>query len=185
VHLSADEVARFGRSGTAVAHCPSSNARLGAGIAPVAGLLSAGVPVGLGVDGPASNEFGELGPEMRQALLFARLAGGSRALTVRAALEVATRHGARCLGRDAELGSLERGKLADIALWRLDDPGRSGIADPVAALVLGPSPRVERLIVNGETIVDRHSAVRIDEATASVALEKACGRLVERAGGAP
>jgi cytosine/adenosine deaminase-related metal-dependent hydrolase len=185
VHLSADEVAMLGRSGTGVAHCPTSNARLGAGIAPVVPLLSAGAPVGLGVDGAASNEAGELGPEMRQALLVARLAGGPAALTARATLVLATRHGARCLGRTEELGSLEPGKVADIALWRLDDPEHTGIADPVAALVLGPSPRVDRLIVNGGTVVEGGSVVGVDEAVASQALEKACARVVERAGGAP
>jgi cytosine/adenosine deaminase-related metal-dependent hydrolase len=183
--LSADEVAMLGRSGTGVAHCPSSNARLGAGIAPVVPLLSAGSPVGLGVDGAASNEAGELGPEMRQALLYARLAGGPAALTVRAALELATRHGARCLGRTEELGSLEPGKVADVALWKLDDPDHTGIADPVAALVLGPRPRVDRLIVNGDTVVEGGSVVGVDEAGASQALGKACARVVERAGGAP
>ena len=142
VHLDDPEVRRFGETGTGVAHCPSSNARLGAGIAPVPALLAAGAPVGLGVDGAASNEAGELGDELRQALLVARLAGeGPRALTARQALELGTIHGARCLGREDELGSLEPGKLADVALWRLDGVGYAGIADPVAALVLGPPRR--------------------------------------------
>jgi cytosine/adenosine deaminase-related metal-dependent hydrolase len=184
VHLSTDEVTKFGRTRTGVAHCPSSNARLGAGIAPVAQLLSAGGPVGLGVDGAASNEAGELGPEMRQALLFARLAGGTKAMRVRTALEVATREGARCLGREEEIGSLEPGKLADIALWRLDDPGHGGITDPVAALVLGPRQQVDRLIVDGATIVDGGVSTRVDAVAVAHALEKGARRLVERAGGA-
>src|ERR687896_2203162 len=103
VHLAEREVQRFGETGTGVAHCPSSNARLGAGIAPVAALVDAGSPVGLGADGAASNEAGELGMEMREALLFARLHGGPTALTARQALELATVHGARCLGREAEI----------------------------------------------------------------------------------
>src|SRR3954467_9762368 len=96
VHLSDAEVARFGATGTGVAHCPSSNARLGPGIAPVAALTKAGAPVGLGVDGAASNEAGELQAEVREALLFARLNGGPGALTARGALSLATIEGARC-----------------------------------------------------------------------------------------
>jgi cytosine/adenosine deaminase-related metal-dependent hydrolase len=153
IHLSASAVARLGRAGTGVAHCPSSNARVGAGIAPVADLLAAGAPVGLGADGSASNESGELLAEVRQALLAARLRGGPAALTARHALAMATIEGARCLGRDGELGSLEPGKLADVALWRLDGLGHAGIADPVAALVLGPPAPLELLLVGGRTVV--------------------------------
>jgi cytosine/adenosine deaminase-related metal-dependent hydrolase len=153
VHLNDAEVARFGETGTGVAHCPSSNARLGAGIAPVVPLLRAGAPVGLGIDGAASNEAGELGGELRQALLFARLRGGPAALTVHEALELGTLHGARCLGREDELGTLEPGKLADVVLWRLDDLDHAGIHDPVAALVLGPRPLADTVIVNGHIVV--------------------------------
>jgi cytosine/adenosine deaminase-related metal-dependent hydrolase len=154
VHLDEREVRRFGETATGVAHCPSSNARLGAGIAPVAALTAAGAPVGLGVDGAASNEAGELSGELRQALLVARLSGGPQALTAREALALGTIHGARCLGREAEIGSLEPGKLADIALWPLGDLDHAGIEDPVAALVLGPRPRVEQLLVGGRTVVE-------------------------------
>jgi cytosine/adenosine deaminase-related metal-dependent hydrolase len=153
VHLDEAEVARFGETGTGVAHCPSSNARLGAGIAPVVPLVRAGAPVGLGVDGPASNEAGELGGELRQALLFARLAGGPAALTPAQALDLGTVHGARCLGREDELGTLEPGKLADIVLWRLDDLDHAGVEDPVAALVLGPRPVADRVFVGGREVV--------------------------------
>ncbi len=181
VHLSGEEVHRFGETGTGVAHCPSSNARLGAGISPVASLLGAGAPVGLGVDGAASNEAGELAPEMRQALLAARLAGGPKALTVRQALELATIHGARCLGREGEIGSLEPGKLADVALWRLDDVGHAGIADPVAALVLGPAPRVELLLVNGEPVVENGELKTADEGEISRERATTSRRLARRA----
>jgi cytosine/adenosine deaminase-related metal-dependent hydrolase len=153
VHLNDREVSQFGATGTGVAHCPSSNARLGAGIAPVVPLIRAGAPVGLGVDGVASNEAGELGGELRQALLFARLAGGPAAITAREALDLGTIHGARCLGWDDELGGLEEGKLADIVLWRLDDLDHAGIEDPVAALVLGPRPRADRVFVGGREVV--------------------------------
>jgi cytosine/adenosine deaminase-related metal-dependent hydrolase len=151
IHLTEEEVRRFGETGTGVAHCPSSNARLGAGIALVAQLVRAGSPVGLGVDDAASNEADELGMELRGALGLARLAGGPAALTARGALELATTHGARCLGRETELGSLEVGKLADVALWRVDDLVHAGISDPVAALVFGPAPRVELLLVGGQS----------------------------------
>ncbi|WP_326553448.1 8-oxoguanine deaminase [Micromonospora sp. NBC_01813] len=155
VHLDDAAVARLGATGTGVAHCPSSNARLGAGTARVTDLLAAGVPVGLGVDGAASQEAGHLGEELRQALYAARLRGGPGALSARDALAMGTIGGARCLGRDAEIGSLEVGKLADVALWRLDGLGHAGITDPVAALVLGPPAPVELLLVGGRPVVRR------------------------------
>jgi cytosine/adenosine deaminase-related metal-dependent hydrolase len=154
VHLSDEEVARFGATRTGVAHCPSSNARLGAGIAPIAALTRAGAPVGLGVDGAASNESGALSVELREALLVARIAGGPAAMTAREALALATIEGARCLGREDELGSLEPGKLADVALWRLDSVDHAGIEDPVAALVLGRPQQVDTLLVGGRPIVE-------------------------------
>ena len=163
VHLSEREIARFGETGTGVAHCPTSNARLGAGIAPVPALVAAGAPVGLGVDGAASNEAGELHLELHQALLMARAAHGPRALTARDSLALGTIHGARCLGREAELGSLEPGKLGDVALWRLDGANVAGIADPVAALVLGPPPPLERLLVGGRTVVERGRLLTADD----------------------
>ena len=182
VHLSPDEVELFGRTQTGVAHCPSSNARLGAGIAPVEDLLAAGSPVGLGVDGAASNEAGELNLEVRAALLTARLRGGPAALTARGALELATINGARCLGRDGEIGSLEAGKCADVALWRLDSYGHAGITDPVAALVLGPPRRVEALIVNGEVVVEDGHTTRLDEDEVASAAKKESVRLAQTAG---
>src|SRR5215213_6791438 len=123
VHLNGAEAERMGATGTGVAHCPTSNGRLGAGIAPVPALLAAGTAVGLGVDGAASNECGELIDELRAALTVARVANGPAALTARDALELATRQGARCLGRNDELAHLSEGALADVALWRLDDAG--------------------------------------------------------------
>jgi len=178
IHLNDAEIQRFGQTGTGVAHCPSSNARIGAGIAPVAALVGAGTPVGLGADGAASNEAGELGPEMRQALLASRFAGGPKAMTARRALELATMHGARCLGREDEIGSLEPGKLADIALWRMDGLGQSGIVDPVAALVLGPSRPVDLLLVNGETVVEKGELRTAETTEVSKELDRACRQLV-------
>jgi cytosine/adenosine deaminase-related metal-dependent hydrolase len=177
VHLDEREVHRFGESRTGVAHCPSSNARLGAGMAPVAALMAAGAPVGLGVDGPASNEAGELAGELRQALLVARLRGGPQALTAREALALGTIHGARCLGREAEIGSLEPGKLADIALWDLTGVDHAGIADPVAALVLGPRPRAQHLLVGGRRVVDGGRLTTGDEETIARELATASERL--------
>ena len=181
VHVDDAEIARFRATGTGVAHCPNSNARLGSGIAPVAGLLSAGVPVGLGVDGAASNEDGGLASEMRAALQFARLAGGPHALTARQALARATIDGARCLGREDELGSLEAGKLADIALWRVDGLEGAGIEDPVAALVLGSTQAVELLLVGGRPVVDSGELRTADEAQVAVEIARASRRLAARA----
>jgi cytosine/adenosine deaminase-related metal-dependent hydrolase len=177
VHLSADEVARFGQTGTGVAHCPGSNARLGAGIAPVAALTAAGAPVGLGVDGAASNEAGELAAEVRQALLLARLRGGPTALTAREALALGTIEGARCLGRDDELGSLEPGKRADVALWRLDTLAHAGIEDPVAALVLGPPRSVDTLLVGGRPVVEGAELRTADEHEITNDIARASRRL--------
>jgi cytosine/adenosine deaminase-related metal-dependent hydrolase len=182
VHLDEREVRRMGETATGAAHCPTSNARLGAGIAPVRGLVDAGAPVGLGVDGAASNESGELTDELRGCLLMARVRGGPAALTAREALELATRHGARCLGREDELGRLQVGALADVALWRLDDPGRAGIADPVAALVLGPPRPVDTLLVGGELVVEGGELLTADTSILAADLARESARLAERAG---
>ncbi len=181
VHLSAAEIARFGATGTGVAHCPSSNARLGAGIAPVRDLLAVGAPVGLGVDGAASNEAGELQIELRQALFAARLRGGAAAMSCRDALALATIGGARCLGREQEIGSLEVGKRADVALWRVDDLGGAGIDDPVAALVLGPQRRVETLVVAGRVVVEAGELRTRSEQEIAGGIAAASARLKARA----
>lgn len=180
VHLSSGGIKRLGMTGTAVAHCPSSNARLGAGISPVAELLAAGVPVGLGVDGAASNEAGGLAEELRQALFVARLRGGPDALTARQALTLGTMGGARCLGRDAEIGSLEPGKLADLVVWRVDGLGHAGIDDPVAALVFGPPPRIELSLVGGHPVVDGGELTGVDPSVAAGELRAAVARLRDR-----
>lgn len=181
VHLDPSEVALFGREGVGVAHCPSSNARLGAGIAPTAALLAAGAPVGLGVDGSASNESLELHLELREALLFARLRGGPTAMTARDALAMGTIHGARCLGREDEVGSLEAGKLADVALWDLTGLAHAGIADPVAALVLGAPQRVHTLYVQGRAVVEAGELRTGDEAAITADLVREARRIADRA----
>ncbi|MBX3098906.1 MAG: 8-oxoguanine deaminase [Salinibacterium sp.] len=163
VHLDEHSISKFAATGTGVAHCPSSNARLAAGIAPIVEMLAAGIPVGLGVDGAASNESGQLGTEIRNSLLMNRLRSGADSITGRDVLRVATMGGARVLGRQDEIGSLEPGKLADLALWRIDDVEHAGIADPLAALTLGAMPTVAQLIVNGETVVEQGELSRVDQ----------------------
>ena len=162
VHLSAGEVAGFAATGTGVAHCPTSNLRLGAGVAPVEDLVAAGVRVGLGVDGSASNERSDLFMEVKQALLVARGRGGPEAMTVRDALRLGTRGGAQVLRRD-DIGSLEPGKCADFAVWRTDGLELGGAEDLVAALVLSGPHRVDRLVVGGEDVVRGGALVRVSE----------------------
>jgi cytosine/adenosine deaminase-related metal-dependent hydrolase len=162
VHLSDADVARFRETGTGVAHCPTSNLRLGAGVAPLRELLDAGVRVGLGVDGSASNERGDLFFEVKQALLVARGRGGPRALTAREALRIGTRGGAAVLRRD-DIGSLEPGKRADFAVWDTGGLELGGADDPVAGLVLAGPHRVERLVVAGEDVVRDGRLVNADE----------------------
>src|SRR6185437_3697288 len=181
VHLSASDIARFGATGTGIAHCPSSNGRLGSGIAPVPELLASGAPVGLGVDGVASNEHGGLAAELSQAMLVARCRSGPQALTARQALDLATRGGARCLGRQDELGSLEVGKLGDLALWRLDGLGHADIADPVCALVLGPPAPLQLLLVGGHAVVDGHELRSADAAELATDNRTAARELARRA----
>jgi cytosine/adenosine deaminase-related metal-dependent hydrolase len=182
VHLDDAAIAKLGATGTGVAHCPSSNARLGAGICRSRDLREAAVPVGLGVDGAASNEASSMLEEVRHALLFARARGGPRALTVRDALDMATLGGARVLGRQHELGSLEPGRLADIALWRIDTLPHIDIADPVAALVLGSPPPLELLLVNGRPVVERDRLVNVDEDSVASEVRQASTDLMTRAG---
>ena len=151
IHIDDDEMARLGSAGTGVAHCPSSNARVAAGMCRVTDLRAAGCPVGLGVDGVASNEVGGLFAEMRQALYTARLRElRPDALMPADVLEMGTLGGARCLGMD-DVGSLEVGMRADLAVWPGDDI--ADIADALTALVLGPDRRVRHLFVDGRTVV--------------------------------
>jgi cytosine/adenosine deaminase-related metal-dependent hydrolase len=162
VHLSDDDVATFGAHDVGVAHCPTSNMRLGAGIARVRDLLDANVRVGLGVDGSASNERGDLFLEVKQSLLVARARGGPKALSPRDALRLGTRGGAAVLGRN-DIGELSPGTRADFAVWRTDGLELGGAADPVAGLVFSGPHRVDRLYVAGAEIVRDGHLVRADE----------------------
>lgn len=179
VHLSDKAVARFADTGTGVAHCPTSNGRLGSGIAPVRALLDAGAPVGLGVDGSASNESGRMIDELHQALLAARFRGGPLALSARESLRMATMGGARCVGRDAELGSIEVGKLADLALWRVDDLPGAGIEDPLCTLVFG-APSLEHLFVGGRQLVAGGGLVTADTGELAAAAAGASAAIAGR-----
>jgi 8-oxoguanine deaminase len=162
VHLSDADVAKFGAHDVGVAHCPTSNMRLGAGIARVRDLLDAGVRVGLGVDGSASNERGDLFLDVKQALLVARARGGPKAMTARDALRLGTRGSAAVLGRD-DIGELSPGKRADLAVWRTDVLELGGADDPVAGLVFSGPHRVDRLFVGGEEAVRDGELARADE----------------------
>ncbi|HYK07419.1 MAG TPA: 8-oxoguanine deaminase [Gaiellaceae bacterium] len=163
VHLTAAEIARFAETGTGVAHCPTSNLRLGAGVAPVRELSAAGVRVGLGVDGSASNERSHLFNEVKQALLVARGRGGPTAMTAREAIRLGTRGGAAVLGRD-DIGAIASGRCADLAVWATDGLELAGAADPVAGLVFAGAHRVDRLYVGGELVVRGGALVRAEEA---------------------
>jgi cytosine/adenosine deaminase-related metal-dependent hydrolase len=162
VHLAADDISKLGAGRVGVAHCPTSNMRLGAGLAPLRELLDEGVRVGLGVDGSASNERGDLFLEVKQALLVARARGGPTALTVRDALRLGTRGGAEVLGRD-DIGQLSPGKRADIAVWSTDRLELGGADDVVAGLVLSGPHRVDRLYVAEVEVVRDGRLVRADE----------------------
>ena len=153
VQLDDDGIHMFGRTGTGVAHCPCSNMRLGSGIAPIRKMLDQGVPVGLGVDGCASNDSGHMLGEVRQAMLLQRVGFGPDAMTARQALEMATLGGAKVLNRD-DIGALKPGMAADIVMFKLDGIGFAGaLHDPVAALVFCTSPNVACSIINGKVVV--------------------------------
>jgi cytosine/adenosine deaminase-related metal-dependent hydrolase len=152
VHVKSQDIARMARARAGVAWCPTSNGRLGSGIAPIPELLAAGVDVGLAVDGSASNDSGNLLNEARQGLLMARARSGPNAITARQVLRIATRGGAACLGR-SDIGSIEVGKRADIALFPAPDLGPDDVEDYVAALVfLLPQP-VRHLFIEGRSVV--------------------------------
>lgn len=161
VKLDSSEIGLFARSGTGVSHCPCSNCRLGSGIAPVRAMQDAGVKVGLGVDGSASNDAGNLIGEARMAMLLQRVALGADAMGAREALEIATLGGARVLGR-SDVGSLEVGKRADIAVWDMRGVEAAGAWDPVAALILCGPTRVRHLFVEGRQVVRDGQMVTID-----------------------
>ncbi len=160
VKLDRQEIDLFARTRTGVAHCPCSNCRLGSGIAPVRAMRDAGVPVGLGVDGSASNDQANLMGEARQAMLLQRVNRGADAMAAREALEIATRGGAEVLGRD-DIGSIEAGKRADLAIWDVSGIDSAGSWDPAALILAGPA-KVRDLFVEGRHIVAEGRMTTVD-----------------------
>lgn len=163
VKLEDRDLQRFAATGTGVAHCPCSNMRLASGIAPVMKMLAAGVPVALGVDGSSSNDSGHLLAEARQALLLQRLREGADACTVRDMLRVATRGGARVLGREDHLGQLSPGYQADCTAFAVNDLWHAGaVHDPVASLLLCNTGTAAYTVVGGDVIVDQGRIETLD-----------------------
>ncbi|EAR50886.1 hydroxydechloroatrazine ethylaminohydrolase [Oceanicola granulosus HTCC2516] len=161
VKLDPREIALFAASGTGVAHCPCSNCRLGSGIAPVRAMRDAGVPVGLGVDGSASNDQGNLMEEARQAMLLQRVAHGAESMSAREVLRIGTRGGAEVLGRGGECGRIAPGYRADLAIWHVSGIDSAGSWDPAALVLAGPR-RVRDLIVEGRDVVRDGCLIRAD-----------------------
>ncbi len=164
VHFNDEELELLAETGTGVAHCPASNMRLGSGIARIPEMLKLGIPVGLAVDGSASNDSSDMVGEMRQALLLHRVNSGADAITAEQVLEMATLGSARLLGR-TDIGSLEIGKAADIAIFELDKLEYTGaLSDPLAALIFsGINHEVDTTIVNGKIVVKNGKLVQVDE----------------------
>ena len=177
VKLDSAEIDLFARTRTGVAHCPCSNCRLGSGIAPVRAMRDAGVSVGLGVDGSASNDAGNLVAEARQAMLLQRVSNGADAMSVREALEIATRGGADVLGRP-ECGKVAIGSRADIAIWDMTGIEASGSWDRAALLLAGPT-RVRHLFVEGRQIVRDGVLTTIDLEAALTEQARLVQRLAE------
>ena len=178
IHLNDAEVDRVAESKTGIAHCPSSNMRLGAGACRVSELVRSGARVGLGVDGAASNEDANLAVELHQALLLARVRSGPGALDARSAWGLASQGGAECLGRD-DCGTLAPGMCADVAMFRIDDLVHAGMADPLAGLTLAPPTRAEAVVVNGRVVVREGRLMTADEAEISREIAATSARLRE------
>jgi cytosine/adenosine deaminase-related metal-dependent hydrolase len=177
VKLDTAEIGLFARTGTGVAHCPCSNCRLGSGIAPVRAMRDAGVKVGLGVDGSASNDAAHLLGEARQAMLLQRVAKGADAMAAREALEIATLGGAAVLGRD-DCGALAVGRRADIAIWDMTGIAAVGAWDPVAALVLTGPHVVRDLLVEGRPVVRDGELVTVETGQVVEDAKRARARLM-------
>lgn len=184
IHFDDAEITRLARTQTGIAHCPASNMRLASGIAPVPAMLRRGVPVGLGVDGSASNDGSNMLAEVRQALLLSRVGFGAGALTAVEAVRLATQGSAALLGRAGELGTIEVGKAADCILVDVSGLDRAGaLADPLAALVFtGISQRVHAAIVGGEVVVRDGRLVTVDEEEIARTAHALSFRMLRRAG---
>ena len=187
VRFTPDEMEVLARTGTGIAHCPTSNMRLASGIAPIPEMLRRGVPIGLGVDGSASNDSSNMLAEVRQAMLLARVGFGPDAMTAEGALRLATAGGAALLGRAAELGSLAVGRAADLVLVDVSGIDRAGaLEDPLAAVVFtGIGQRVHTSIVDGEIVVRDGRLVRVDEDEIARNASAISTAMLRRAGYAP
>jgi 8-oxoguanine deaminase len=162
VQLDRAGIELFARTGTGVAHCPCSNMRLASGIAPIRAMRDAGVPVGIGVDGSASNDGAQMVGEVRQALLLQRVGFGPNAMTAREALEIATLGGAKVLNRD-DIGALTPGMAADFVSFDLSQPGFAGaLHDPVAALVFCAPSQVSTSVIGGRVVVRDGQLTTVD-----------------------
>lgn len=177
VQLDPAEIDLFARSGTGIAHCPCSNCRLGSGIAPVRAMVDAGVPLGLGVDGSASSDSGHLLNEARQAMLLQRVVNGADRFDPREALHLATRGGAKVLGR-SDVGSLEVGKRADFAVWDMADIASTGAWDKVAGLVLAPPVQARDVFVEGRAVVRGGDLVQVKRAEVLTNARRSLARLM-------
>lgn len=177
VKLDGQEIDLFAKTKTGVAHCPCSNCRLGSGIAPVRQMRDVGVPVGLGVDGSASNDIANLMGEARQAMLLQRVQNGANAMSAREALRIATRCGAEVLGRD-DCGQIAVGKRADIAIWDVSGLESAGSWDPAALVLAGPQ-KVRTLFVEGREIVRDFHLTSINLSLAIERQNSLAGALVE------
>ncbi len=183
VHVNDEEISRLAKAGVGIAHCPSSNLRLGSGVPPVRKYLDAGVNVGLAVDGSASNDTSDMLAEARQAMLVHRVKSGVASMPAREALRMATRGGAAVVGRD-DIGMIAAGKAADLAIFdvnRLDYAGSAG--DPVASLLFcGAGHRTKWTIVNGHIVVENGILKNIDEGDVTRKANAACLDLLKKAG---
>ena len=184
IHFDDTEMKVLADTGTGVAHCPSSNMRLGSGIARVPEMLEADIPVGLAVDGSASNDTSDMMGEMRSCLMIHRVLGGAAAITAEQVLGIATRGGARVLGWDGEVGTLEKGKAADLCLVEMDRLDYAGaLADPLAAIIFsGMTHQVDTTIVNGQVVVEDGMVVGLDEEKLRHDANRHARTMMEKAG---
>lgn len=183
VFINEKEAEKMGKTKTGVAHCPCSNLRLGSGIAPIRMFLDKGVPVGLGVDGSASNDSSNMLSEARQAMLVSRVKAGVSSMPAREALRLATKGGADVLGRN-DIGSIEPGKAADLAIFDLNRLDYAGsISDPAASLLFcGTGQRTKYTLVNGRVLVENGRLVNIDELKLKKKADAAALKLYKKAG---
>jgi len=183
VHLSVDEIDTLKTTGTNVVHCPSSNLKLGSGIAPIAKLLEEGISVSLGADGAACNNRLDMFTEMRTAALLQKVLHGPEVLPAKRVLRMATIDGARALGLDADVGSLELGKKADLAVVRLGRLHTTPATDVVSALVYSSEVQdVDTVIIDGRLVMKERKLLTIDELQTIATANSEARKLIARAG---